>query len=81
MRGRLQSARQSMHAKQRERAKRKSATLRKLYNRPKKASERPHSLQYQEKSRIVVLLVCVAVVLLMSRPASLHPFTTRVAAK
>jgi hypothetical protein len=70
-----------MHAKQRERAKRKSATLRKLYNRPEKARERPHSLQHQERSRIVVLPVCVAIVLLMSRPASIHPSTTRVAAK
>ena len=76
-----QSAKLSTHARQKGRAKRKSATLKKLYNRLKKVSARPHRNKEQERSRIVVLWLRVVVHLLMSRPWSLHLHTAIAAAR
>jgi hypothetical protein len=51
----------------------KRATLKKLYNCPKEASARPHSLQHQERSRIEVQWLRGVVLLLLSLLLHLAP--------
>ena len=50
----LRRLRKQLNAKLKESVISKLATLKKLYNYPKEASERYHSLQHQERSRNVV---------------------------
>ena len=70
--GRLQSAKQSTNARQRERAKSKSVTLKKLYKRLQKASAKLQQLQHHLQSVLVVLEVPCVPLLFMSRPQHLH---------
>ena len=72
MKGGLRSAKQLMNARQRERAKSKSVTLKKLYKRLQKASAKLQQLQHHLQSVLVVLEVPCVPLLFMSRPQYLH---------
>ena len=50
-----------LNARQNSSVKKKLATLKKHHRLPKTASVRPHRKQYLERSRIVVMRVCVVV--------------------
>jgi hypothetical protein len=80
-RGRLQSAKQSTNARQKESARSKLATLKKLYKRLQKASARLQQLQNQLQSVLVVLEVLGVALLFMSRPRHLQQQSTAAAAK
>ena len=58
---RLKRLRKQLNVRLKESVISKLATLKKLYNRLKEVSGRPHSLQHLERSRIVVMRVCVVV--------------------
>ena len=50
-----------LNARQNKSVKKKLATLKKHYRLPKEASVRPYRKQHLERSRIVVMRVCVVV--------------------
>ena len=69
----LRRPKKQLNAKLKESAISKLATLKKLYNYPKEASERRHSLQHQERSRNVVQWLRGVVLLLQSLLRHLAP--------
>ena len=77
----LRSVLKSTLAKLPERLKNAIATLQKVYNCPKEASKSIHSLQHLGRSRIVVVLLRVVILLLTNVPQRLRLHTTAVAAK
>jgi hypothetical protein len=70
---RLRRLRKQLNARLKESVISKPATLKKLYNYPKEACARPHSLQHQERSRIVVQWLRSVVLLLRSLLLHLAP--------
>ena len=69
----LRRPRKQPNARLKESVIKKLATLQKLCNCPKEASGRPHSLQHQERSRIVVQWLRGGVMLLQSLLPHLAP--------
>lgn len=57
IKGRLQSAKQSMNARQKESAGSKLATLKKLHKHDQKAEEKPQQLQHMLQNVLVMLQV------------------------